>query len=416
MLLNTASPVPIPNTPSSLLPYVKPSPADRFDDSGPYKADMMARMEQLNRGDRVQPPCDRCRRLHMDCLKNLTACQGCTKKHAKCSWKDVEEQELKDHPFVLRVRSAEEIAEQERSEGEGSKSGNDVLKTTPKKELQEVRDEELLGEDSGDEDAATAKIEEKPIVQNHSPNYPAELTFKGLEPDKVDEIPATLSPMSRSLGTTTSKFDIIRDTNPSEPIYSRKESAPQTPTTTYQIPQAQMTRLPSLERTGPTASERFNGNSNHTRTEYEKDIYSQLNEATREQSSQLPPTSTYPFLGNTASRSSGHSPHREDPVRVFTAGVGSEPTLSSDSPAQAPPQSEPSLRKENTSPPKPLIKEFDKPQMPSPPLSSVPAQEQGGEHTPSVDMGIHNGGNNGNGNGNGSHTLAPGSGQAVQTY
>jgi hypothetical protein len=51
-------------------------------------------MESLKKGDRVLPPCDRCRRLHMDCLKNLTACVGCTKKHAKCSWRDVREEEL----------------------------------------------------------------------------------------------------------------------------------------------------------------------------------------------------------------------------------------------------------------------------------------------------------------------------------
>ena len=30
----------------------------------------------------------------MDCIKNLTACAGCTKKHAKCSWRDVREIEL----------------------------------------------------------------------------------------------------------------------------------------------------------------------------------------------------------------------------------------------------------------------------------------------------------------------------------
>lgn len=56
--------------------------------------EMIARMENLQRGERVIPPCDRCRRLHMDCLKNLTACMGCTKKHAKCSWKDVKQEEL----------------------------------------------------------------------------------------------------------------------------------------------------------------------------------------------------------------------------------------------------------------------------------------------------------------------------------
>lgn len=90
------SPVPIPNTPSNLLPAASQrasQPAEK-DDGGPFKAEMVHRMESLGKGERIQPPCDRCRRLHMDCLKNLTACMGCTKKHAKCSWKEVREGEL----------------------------------------------------------------------------------------------------------------------------------------------------------------------------------------------------------------------------------------------------------------------------------------------------------------------------------
>lgn len=155
MPLGAASPVAIPSTPSALLPFVKSTPADRFDDSGPFKADMMLRMEQLNRGDRVQPPCDRCRRLHMDCLKNLTACMGCTKKHAKCSWKDVEEQELKDHPFVPRVvlEGAERGSDGEDIAMEGEKTKKDYSR-----EAQGVvRDEELLGESSEDESIAPRK-------------------------------------------------------------------------------------------------------------------------------------------------------------------------------------------------------------------------------------------------------------------
>jgi len=93
LLLNSATAVPIPNTPSSLLPQAPRPPAEK-DDGGPYKAEMVGRMEHLQRGDRVLPPCDRCRRLHMDCLKNLTACMGCTKKHAKCAWREVEEEEM----------------------------------------------------------------------------------------------------------------------------------------------------------------------------------------------------------------------------------------------------------------------------------------------------------------------------------
>ncbi|KAH7389836.1 hypothetical protein BKA66DRAFT_414453 [Pyrenochaeta sp. MPI-SDFR-AT-0127] len=91
------SPVPIPNTPSSLLPAnsQRASQPQEKDDGGPFKVEMVHRMESLAKGERILPPCDRCRRLHMDCLKNLTACMGCTKKHAKCSWKEVREGELR---------------------------------------------------------------------------------------------------------------------------------------------------------------------------------------------------------------------------------------------------------------------------------------------------------------------------------
>ncbi|KAL8733090.1 MAG: hypothetical protein Q9166_002282 [cf. Caloplaca sp. 2 TL-2023] len=159
----SGSPVPIPHTPSNLLPYSKSTQQDRFDDSGPYKSDMMARMEQLNRGDRVQPPCDRCRRLHMDCLKNLTACMGCTRKHAKCSWKDVTEQELIDNPLVLRSAREEALDTGNGVEVERSRDPYRDLPTIshkkaprreyPRAESRGVRDEELLGEEvSGDED------------------------------------------------------------------------------------------------------------------------------------------------------------------------------------------------------------------------------------------------------------------------
>lgn len=161
VLLNSASPVPIPNTPSSLLPHAnKPSPADRFDDSGPYKAEMVARMEQLQRGERIVPPCDRCRRLHMDCLKNLTACMGCTKKHAKCSWKEVRDEELAENPFVRN--SGDEAAEgsdHRASYPDTTMSGGEDRRRSygmsVETEIQGVRDEELLGEEGsieGDDD------------------------------------------------------------------------------------------------------------------------------------------------------------------------------------------------------------------------------------------------------------------------
>lgn len=52
------------------------------------------KIDKLVRGDIIRPPCDRCRRLKLQCIKHLTACQGCTKKHAKCSWKAVTNDEV----------------------------------------------------------------------------------------------------------------------------------------------------------------------------------------------------------------------------------------------------------------------------------------------------------------------------------
>ncbi|KAJ5624863.1 hypothetical protein N7510_001172 [Penicillium lagena] len=109
-LYNTAvNPVAIPSTPSSLLPPPKASSQEK-EDGGLWKLEMIARMNELKRGERLTPPCDRCRRLHMDCLKNLTACMGCTKKHAKCSWREVKEEELLAvRPHILfPSRSGEE--------------------------------------------------------------------------------------------------------------------------------------------------------------------------------------------------------------------------------------------------------------------------------------------------------------------
>lgn len=169
ILLNSASPVPIPNTPSSLLPYSKPA-SERYDDSGPYKAEMVNRMDVLQRGDRIVPPCDRCRRLHMDCLKNLTACMGCTKKHAKCSWKDVNDEELRDNPPMPRAEraSGDEEAGASGSERETCQNlpidinNGQPPRKYPHDERQGVADEELLGEDGTDEDelALPHKFEE----------------------------------------------------------------------------------------------------------------------------------------------------------------------------------------------------------------------------------------------------------------
>lgn len=59
-----------------------------------YRALVTQKTDKLMRGEIISPPCDRCRRLRTPCVKHLTACQGCTKKHAKCSWKAVTDEEV----------------------------------------------------------------------------------------------------------------------------------------------------------------------------------------------------------------------------------------------------------------------------------------------------------------------------------
>ena len=75
-------------------PSVRPAAMSQSDEGGPFRQEMARRVEQLARYEAIFPPCDRCRRLSVTCTKNLTACQGCTRKHAKCCWKDVQEGEL----------------------------------------------------------------------------------------------------------------------------------------------------------------------------------------------------------------------------------------------------------------------------------------------------------------------------------
>ena len=193
--VNSASPNPvaIPNTPSSLLPYVKPTAAERFDDSGPYKAEMVSRMELLQRGDRVQPPCDRCRRLHMDCLKNLTACLGCTKKHAKCSWKDVVDEELQNY-----VPPEPPHSELEDGTSQRSVSLTTVDAQKKRDYVEGVRDEELLGEDESDENLSDAEASHSdsryPPIQVHVASSLQNLNGQSVERFESQELDENMEP------------------------------------------------------------------------------------------------------------------------------------------------------------------------------------------------------------------------------
>lgn len=359
LLLNNASPqstvpVAIPNTPSSLLPYVKPSPADRFEDSGPYKADMMARMEQLNRGDRVQPPCDRCRRLHMDCLKNLTACMGCTKKHAKCSWKDVEAQELKDHPFVPRTKPAPVEEMDTGSDADGNRSMDGRRSTSEaSREVQGVRDEELLGEESEEDEPRKGKLPEGHYNARSRSGSKAAMSREPV-PDDLEKLPppvrpsppkdATFAPVNRQEGQdsqypTTEASQKPYDTTLPMAMYQARKAS-------YQAPQARMT----------SHKDETNGANGHVQTQYEKDIYTQLHEATRE---------------------STERERHSEPVKVYTAG--SEPAYTETSPVQpieerrlpSPPPHPWRVEERRLPSPSPHLQRIQERQVPSPQIHAI---------------------------------------------
>lgn len=108
--------------------------APGLESTQPFRPLCQVHMDSLPKGQRVLPPCDRCRRLRMDCVKNLTSCAGCTKKHARCHWRHVSRDELGalDHlmdsaysatsPALSESRSNDHRSyggDEEDSEGEG---------------------------------------------------------------------------------------------------------------------------------------------------------------------------------------------------------------------------------------------------------------------------------------------------------
>ncbi|KAF3006944.1 hypothetical protein G7054_g6903 [Neopestalotiopsis clavispora] len=93
-----------------------------------HRALVTSRVDKLARGDEILPPCDRCRRLKTPCIKHLTACQGCTKKHARCSWKALTDEEVawlrheSGDVSGLGVSAGEDTGDEQRERRYGSQS------------------------------------------------------------------------------------------------------------------------------------------------------------------------------------------------------------------------------------------------------------------------------------------------------
>lgn len=86
-------------------------------DLGPekYRALVLKKTDTVHKGDVIFPTCDRCRRLRLQCVKHLSACRGCTKKHARCSWRNVtdEEAEIVRHQLEIIERETQKLREAE---------------------------------------------------------------------------------------------------------------------------------------------------------------------------------------------------------------------------------------------------------------------------------------------------------------
>lgn len=129
-----------------------------LESSQPFRPLCQAHMDSLPRGQRVLPPCDRCRRLRMDCVKNLTSCAGCTRKHARCHWRDVSRDELAalDHLMETYARAGAEYIRKSEGRDSASMHGNGMHEDSEDDddEGDPLEDLEALGEKAERENEA----------------------------------------------------------------------------------------------------------------------------------------------------------------------------------------------------------------------------------------------------------------------
>lgn len=123
---------PVSRSESSALPAIDGG-ASESPSAGhlPPMALIFARIEKIARGDVINPPCDRCRRLKMTCRKKLTACDGCTRKHAKCSWTKLTDDEvavMRANPsFVFPSRPVGDVEDEPTGDSsDGSRIDSDL--------------------------------------------------------------------------------------------------------------------------------------------------------------------------------------------------------------------------------------------------------------------------------------------------
>ncbi|RBQ80129.1 hypothetical protein VDGD_10319 [Verticillium dahliae] len=160
---------------------------DSFDPSAVHRTAMTSRIERLDKGSPIYPPCDRCRRLKSPCIKHLTACQGCTKKHAKCSWKTITEREI---AWLEREENNAGDAEMEGS-GSGSGHATGLKYDASHDEQRHTTDESVGSPPARGESSRPGSRGSQPTIR---PPSPAETAEKRAPPNSLPEIRVSVSP------------------------------------------------------------------------------------------------------------------------------------------------------------------------------------------------------------------------------
>ena len=140
----------------------------------PFRIYITHRIEKLDKGEAINPPCDRCRRLNTTCQKHLSACVGCTKKHAKCSWKSLTDEDMRDLKQEPRLMSIDE--------------GRRIIRDD-RPELPSLRDSLLKYHGRGDGEGTQEPVDsELTIYENGSPLPSREMPTEPLKSKSADSI------------------------------------------------------------------------------------------------------------------------------------------------------------------------------------------------------------------------------------
>lgn len=208
VLASAPAPAPMPrsiSTLASIAPSQVMLPGDPATEI--YRPLVLQKIDTLHKGEIIHPPCDRCRRLRLQCVKHLTACRGCTKKHARCNWRSITD----DEADVLRHEIA--ILQHEAQMAREATARSMALVSAPQSEANTISRPASGGSNPGPSSPVSyGRLELGPLVSRPAPGpSPGSALILapplGRAPVSSSTVPATEfvsapEPHPRSLPTT----------------------------------------------------------------------------------------------------------------------------------------------------------------------------------------------------------------------